>query len=44
MLYVDGTGVPVRDSETEDRQGKAEDGKAGTRQVKLARLFSVPAG
>jgi hypothetical protein len=43
MLYVevDGTGVPVRASETEDRQGKAEDGKARTREVKLARLFTV---
>ncbi len=42
MLYVevDGTGVPVRASETEGRQGKAEDGKAGTREVKLARLFT----
>ena len=43
MLYVetDGTGVPVRTSETEGRQGKSEDGKAGTREVKLARLFTV---
>jgi hypothetical protein len=43
MLYaeVDGTGVPERASETEGRQGKAEDGKAGTREVKLARLFTV---
>ena len=43
MLYaeVDGTGVPVRASETEGRQGRAEDGKAGTREVKLARLFTV---
>ncbi len=43
MLYVevDGTGVPVRASETEGRPGKAEDGKAGTREVKLARLFTV---
>jgi hypothetical protein len=43
MLYVevDGTGVPVRASETEGRQGKGEDGKAGTREVKLARLFTV---
>ena len=42
MLYVaiDGTGVPVRASETEGRQGKSEDGKAGTREVKLARLFT----
>jgi hypothetical protein len=43
MLYVevDGTGVPVRASETEGRAGKGEDGKAGTREVKLARLFTV---
>jgi len=43
MLYaeVDGTGVPVRATETEGRQGKAEDGRAGTREVKLARLFTV---
>ncbi len=43
MLYVevDGTGVPVRASETEGRHGKAEDGKARTREVKLARLFTV---
>jgi hypothetical protein len=43
MLYVevDGTGVPVRASETAGRPGKGEDGKAGTREVKLARLFTV---
>ena len=43
MLYVevDGTGVPVRASETEGRQGKDGDSKAGTREVKLARLFTV---
>jgi len=43
MLYVevDGTGVPVRASETEGRPGKGEDGKAGTREIKLARLFTV---
>jgi Uncharacterised protein family (UPF0236) len=42
MLYVtvDGTGVPVRASETEGRQGKAADGRARTREVKLARLFT----
>jgi hypothetical protein len=45
MLYieVDGTGVPVRPGETEGRQGKSEDGTAGTREVKLARLFTVSA-
>ena len=43
MLYVevDGTGVPVRASETAGRAGKGEDGKAGTREVKLARFFTV---
>jgi hypothetical protein len=42
MLYieVDGTGVPVRASETEGRQGKAADGRARTREIKLARLFT----
>ncbi len=45
MLYieVDGTGVPVRPSETEGRQGKAEDGTARTREIKLARFFTVSA-
>jgi hypothetical protein len=43
MLYVevDGTGVPVRATETEGRRGKGEDGSARTREVKLARLFTV---
>jgi hypothetical protein len=43
MLYaeVDGTGVPVRASETEGRPGKGENGKAGTREIKLARFFTV---
>jgi len=43
MLYVevDGTGVPMRPSETAGRPGKGEDGRAGTREVKLARLFTV---
>ena len=45
MLYVevDGTGVPVRRSETEGRTGKADDGSARTREIKLARLFTVSA-
>ena len=43
MLYVevDGTGVPVRAGQTAGRQGKGEDGTARTREVKLARLFTV---
>jgi hypothetical protein len=43
MLYaeVDGTGVPVRASETEGRPGKDGDSHAGTREVKLARFFTV---
>jgi hypothetical protein len=43
MLYVetDGTGVPMRPGETAGRDGKGEDGTAGTREVKLARLFTV---
>ncbi len=43
MLYaeVDGTGVPVRPSETVGRAGKGEDGTARTREIKLARFFTV---
>lgn len=43
MIYVevDGTGVPVRASETVGRAGRAEGRKAGTREVRLARLFTV---
>jgi hypothetical protein len=42
MLYVevDGTDVPVRPSGTGDREGKADDGKARTREVKLPWLFT----
>ena len=42
MLYiaVDGTGVPMVAAETQGRAGKAEDGKARTREVKLACLFT----
>jgi hypothetical protein len=42
MLYiaVDGTGVPMVPAETEGRPGKGEDGKARTREVKLACLFT----
>jgi len=43
MLYVetDGTGVPVRPGESEGRHGKAADGVARTREIKLARFFTV---
>ena len=43
MLYaeVDGTGVPVRASETEGRPGKDGGKQAGTREIKLARFFTV---
>jgi Uncharacterised protein family (UPF0236) len=42
MLYieVDGTGVPVVPSAATDRAGKGEDGRARTREVKLACLFT----
>lgn len=42
MLYVaiDGTGVPVVPAAALDRAGKAEDGRARTREVKLACLFT----
>jgi hypothetical protein len=42
MLYiaVDGTGVPMVAAETEGRPGKAEDGQARTREMKLACLFT----
>jgi len=42
ILYVsaDGTGIPALPSETKDRQGKANDGKAATRQAYLGCVFS----
>jgi hypothetical protein len=42
MLYiaVDGTGVPMVAAETDGRPGKGDDGKAHTREVKLACLFT----
>ena len=40
-LGLDGTGIPVRKSETEDRQGKQADGSAKTREVKLAAVWSA---
>jgi hypothetical protein len=41
-MYVcmDGTGVPVVKKETQGRQGKGEDGKAKTREVKLGCVFT----
>ena len=42
MLYlaVDGTGMPMRPAETTGRAGKGPDGRARTREVKLAALFT----
>ena len=42
MLYlaVDGTGLPMRASETTGRSGKGPDGRARTREAKLACLFT----
>jgi hypothetical protein len=42
MLYicVDGTGVPMIAAETEGRDGKSEDGRARTREVKLCCVFT----
>lgn len=42
MLYIaiDGTGVPMRPAETTGRAGKHPDGKARTREIKLACLFT----
>jgi len=39
-LAADGTGVPVLRRETEGRRGKAADGIARTREVKLAAVFT----
>jgi len=41
-LYIsfDGTGVPVIKRETEGRQGKGENGAAGTREAKLGCVFT----
>jgi hypothetical protein len=41
-LYVaiDGTGVPMTTAETDGRAGKGEDGKARTREVKMAAVFT----
>ena len=45
MLYIciDGTGVPVIAAETEGRDGKAGDGTASTREVKLCCVFTQTA-
>ena len=42
VLYAsgDGSGIPALPSETKDRQGKADDGKARTRQVYLGCVFT----
>jgi hypothetical protein len=42
MLYIciDGTGVPMIAAETEGRDGKGEDGRARTREVKLCCCFT----
>src|SRR5690242_5359120 len=42
MLYgaIDGTGVTMTTKETTGRQGKGEDGRARTREVKLAVFFT----
>jgi hypothetical protein len=39
-IAIDGTGVPMRPAETAGRAGKAPDGRARTREVKLACLFT----
>jgi hypothetical protein len=40
---IDGTGIPVTAKETAGRQGKGEDGRARTREVKLAVFFTQSA-
>jgi hypothetical protein len=39
-IAVDGTGVPVVAREAEGRRGKADDGKARTREIKVGFLFT----
>jgi hypothetical protein len=39
-IAIDGTGVPMMTAETDGRPGKGEDGKARTREVKLACAFT----
>jgi len=40
---IDGTGIPVTGKETAGREGKGEDGRARTREVKLAVFFTQSA-
>jgi hypothetical protein len=39
-LAIDGTGVPMTAAETEGRAGKGEDGRARTREAKMAAAFT----
>jgi hypothetical protein len=39
-MVIDGTGVPMTSKETAGREGKGEDGRARTREVKLAVFFT----
>jgi hypothetical protein len=39
-MVIDGTGVPVTSKEAEGRDGKGEDGRARTREVKMAVFFT----
>jgi hypothetical protein len=39
-MVIDGTGVPVTAKETAGRPGKSEDGRARTREVKMAVFFT----
>ena len=39
-IAIDGTGVPMTASETDGRDGKGEDGRAHTREVKMAVAFT----
>jgi hypothetical protein len=40
-LGMDGTGVPMRKSETEGREGKSQDDSSKTREVKLCTVWSA---
>ena len=42
-LGLDGTGVPVRKTETQGKKGKQPDGSAKTREAKIAALWSADA-